>query len=135
VADVQLRKGARGKALVIDDSLIALEIIHERLTSAGFDVTVRSEPLGAGQWIAEHRPAFVLLDVEMPALSGDALAVLLKKRATTQDVCIILHSSLPRDKLAQLVRQCGASGAIEKTDDDDRFMRELTAIIGSLPRL
>jgi CheY-like chemotaxis protein len=128
-------KRTRRKVLVVDDSQIVLEIVRERLESIGFDVTLRSEPLGSGQWIAENQPEFVLLDVQMPALSGGGLASLLKKRATTRDTRLIFHSSLSPSELAELVRTTGAAGAIQKTDDDYRFLQDLIAIVGPLRQL
>ncbi len=124
--------GPKRKVLVVDDSPIVLEIVKERLENAGFDVTVRSEPLGSGQWIAEHQPEFVILDVDMPALSGGGLAALLRKRAATRGTRLVFHSSLSPEKLKVLVRESGAEGAIQKTDDDERFMHDLRTIIGPL---
>jgi two-component system OmpR family response regulator len=123
------RRGKR-KVLVVDDSQIVLEILRDRLEAAGFEVTLRNEPLGTGQWISENQPEFVLLDVEMPALSGGGLAALLKKRATTRQTMIIFHSSLPQERLQELVKSSGATGAIQKTDDEVRVMKDLMAIVG-----
>jgi DNA-binding response OmpR family regulator len=106
--------GQKRKVLVVDDSPIVLEIVKERLENAGFDVTVRSEPLGSGQWIAENRPDFVILDVDMPALSGGGLATLLRRRAATRATRLVFHSSLAPEKLKALVRESGADGAIQK---------------------
>jgi CheY-like chemotaxis protein len=124
------RKDKR-KVLVIDDSPIVLDIVRERLENAGFDVTLRDEPLGTGQWIVDNQPDFVLLDVEMPALSGGGLAGLLKKRTATRDTVVIFHSSLSSDKLDELVRTSGAAGAIQKTNDEQRFMQDLTMILSA----
>jgi CheY-like chemotaxis protein len=121
---------SKRKVLVVDDSPIVLEIVRERLESVGFEVTLRTEPLGSGRWIAENQPDFVLLDVQMPALSGGGLASLLKKRPTTRDTRLIFHSSLSPVDLAELVRTTGAAGAIRKTDDDRQFLQDLSAIIG-----
>ena len=136
VTESDPRSAPRGKrkVLVVDDSPIVLEILRERLESAGFEVTLRTEPLGTAQWIVDNQPEIVLLDVEMPALSGGGLASVLKKRPTTREALIVFHSSLPRARLDELVRSSGAAGAIEKTDDDNRFLQDLMSIVATARR-
>jgi DNA-binding NtrC family response regulator len=119
----------RAKILVVDDDPIVLEVVKERLQKAGFEVHVRDAAIGTGQWISQHGADFVLLDVCMPALSGNELATLLKKRTATSSIGIILHSSLPMTELAPLMRSTGAIGAITKGEDPARFIAELERII------
>ena len=66
---------------------------------------------------------FVLLDVHMPGLPGDALAKLLSEGDYLPG--IILHSATPKDVLAPLALSCGAIGVIEKTGDDEYFKSQL----------
>jgi CheY-like chemotaxis protein len=123
---------SRRKVLVVDDSPIVLEIVRDRLVSVGFEVAVRREALGVAHWIYEQQPYLVLLDVDMPALSGAGVASLLRKRPATRTTRVVFHSSLAPERLAELVRTTGAAGAMQKTDDDDRFLQDLTEIIGPL---
>ena len=67
----------RRTVLVVDDDPIVLEVTRERLEGAGYIVYVREEALGTSQWSAEFQPDIVLLDVNMPALTGLDLAQLL----------------------------------------------------------
>ena len=114
----------RGTVLVVDDDPIVLAVTRERLEGAGYTVHTREEALGTSQWTAEFQPDVVLLDVNMPALTGPDLANLLKKRRATKDVTIILYSSLEPDELQAKLRATGAVGAIQKTGDARRFMEE-----------
>ena len=114
----------RGTVLVVDDDPIVLEVTRERLEGAGYKVFTREEALGTSQWTAEFQPDIVLLDVNMPALTGPDLANLLKKRRATKDVAIILYSSLESSELQVKVRATGAIGSIQKSGDARRFMEE-----------
>lgn len=115
---------SRGTVLVVDDDPIVLEVTRERLEDAGYKVFTREEALGTSQWTAEFQPDIVLLDVNMPALTGPDLANLLKKRRATKDVAIILYSSLEPAELQAKLRVTGAIGAIQKSGDARRFMEE-----------
>jgi CheY-like chemotaxis protein len=120
---------ARAKILVVDDDPIVLEVVKERLTEAGYEVHVREEALGTSQWIASCAPDFVLLDVCMPALSGNELAQLLRRRSVTSNAAVILHSSLPRTELEAMLAATGAIGVVSKELDESRFLSEVQRII------
>ena len=59
--------------LVIDDNAVVLEMTRSTLEMAGFRVFTRERTVGAIGIILEERPDLVLLDVNMPNLSGDSL--------------------------------------------------------------
>jgi DNA-binding response OmpR family regulator len=114
----------RGKVLVVDDDPVTLEVVRERLDSAGYDVYVRSDALGTSQWVAREQPDFILLDVMMPALSGGELGQLLKRSHTTNQTAVILHSSLSSAALSSVIQRTGAIGVIAKTQDGAKFLEE-----------
>jgi DNA-binding NtrC family response regulator len=114
----------RGRVLVVDDDPVVLESLGECLTEAGFEVELRSQPLGTSQWIAQNDVDIVLLDLVMPAMSGADLATFLKKRGLTRRLSVILHSGRNAGELGPLVRQTGALGAIVKTSDTVSFLGE-----------
>jgi two-component system NtrC family response regulator len=123
-----MSKPTRRKILVVDDDAISLEVTRERLQEAGFLVVTHSNALGTSVLIAREKPDFVLLDVRMPGLSGDRLAKLLSKANFRPRV--ILHSACERAELNILSMLCGAAGVIEKTDDDQYFLKQLENCIG-----
>jgi len=120
---------SKGSVLVVDDDPILLEVTRARLSRAGWEVFVRDHALGTAQWIAAHRPEIVLLDVSMPALTGDALAGVLRRNGLDQDVGIILHSGLSVDELSALKDSTGALGAIQKTGNEALFMSEFDRLV------
>jgi CheY-like chemotaxis protein len=124
----------RRTVLVVDDDPIVLEVTRERLESAGYVVHIREEALGTSQWSAEFQPDIVLLDVNMPALTGLDLAQLLKKRRATKDIAIILYSSLDTTELQTKVRATGAVGAIQKSGDTRRFLEEFERLAARAPQ-
>jgi response regulator NasT len=119
----------RGLVLVVDDDPIVLEVVRERLESAGFEVETRDQALGTSGWIAEKQPDAVLLDVMMPALSGSEIANLLSRRELTQKTAVIFHSSMSHTLLDEVTRSAGAVGLIQKTSDARRFILEFERLL------
>jgi two-component system, response regulator PdtaR len=119
---------ARIKILVVDDDPLVLRLTRWRLESAGYEVVLRSEALGTAKAIRQHRPDLVLLDVDMPGLTGDALARLLRQTPNLPEHSIAFHSSAEPDVLERMCEESGAIGWVRKTPDS----AELLARIGFL---
>jgi CheY-like chemotaxis protein len=122
----------RRKVLVVDDDPIILEVIRERLESAGYDVHIRTEALGTSQWVAREQPDVILLDVMMPALGGAELGHLLKRSNSTNQTPLILHSSMNEAELEPLIERTSAIGAIPKTADGDGFLKEFERLTAGI---
>jgi two-component system chemotaxis response regulator CheY len=103
--------------LVIDDSEIVLESVRTTLEDAGFIVTTRSMAYGSSWEILERKPDVVLVDVNMPGLSGQDIVAIARARADLGKTRVLLFSSEPPEKLEALARGCGAHGWIRKTAD------------------
>lgn len=116
----------RRTVLIVDDDPIVLAVTEERLTALGYEVATRDQVLGTSQWIVQHQPWLLLLDVMMPAMSGTELASFLRRRGI--ETHIILHSSKERAELKQLVQSTGALGAIPKGLADEEFAKEFKAL-------
>ncbi len=111
--------------LVIDDSAIVLDVVKASLEEAGFRVITRSRTSGAVSAILATRPDIVLLDVNMPLISGDVIAGILARTGPAMDTAVILHSSLPIELLRLKAIAAGAHGYIVKTSDGADLVRQV----------
>jgi CheY-like chemotaxis protein len=118
------------RVLVVDDDLIVLEIVRERLEGAGFEVSVKESSLGISALLTtSKRPALILLDLKMPGLSGVGLARLEALKKTP----IVFHSSQPQEELDALAKRLGVLGAIQKTSNAALFLEKFQALWKSIP--
>jgi CheY-like chemotaxis protein len=113
---------SRGLVLVVDDEPLILRIVRHRLEQAGYDVVTRTEALGTLNEISRLKPQLVLMDVNMPALSGLKLARLIRNDRRFADVGLVLHSSEDLGVLRGCADTVGALGAIPKTNDGELFI-------------
>ncbi len=117
------------KIAVVDDSEVALLVLQNKLPLFGFDVVTYDHAFGADTFIIQQKPDLLLLDVEMPALNGDALCSVLKSNKNTCNTRIYLYSSLPDEDLESRVKRCGADGYISKALDMVTLAARLRSII------
>jgi CheY-like chemotaxis protein len=120
--------------MIVDDDPVVLEVTREVLDEAGYEVTVRASSLGTSAAVLQERPDVVLIDVQMPGLSGDTLARLVRAQLPDTPMAIILHSSTDEAELQQLARGCGATGVIQKGSSPARFLAQLERCLRSAGR-
>jgi len=103
--------------LIVDDNTIVLEVAQAALEAAGFEVSTRSRGEGAVAAILQQKPDLVLLDVSMPHTRGDTIASIVASAAPAQKTILLLYSGLSPESLELKIRQTGAHGYIQKTDN------------------
>ncbi|MAT25435.1 MAG: hypothetical protein CMN29_10810 [Sandaracinus sp.] len=100
--------------LIVDDDDEHALMTARLLRHEGFTVTTWRGAFGASIEARTIQPDVVLLDVEMPALSGDRLAPLLRESTSGQATLIVLHSSRDEADLRAIATETGADGYIPK---------------------
>lgn len=113
-----------GTIVVIDDSATALTVISQWLEESGHRVVPLPRALGATTTLLHVRPDVLLLDIQMPGLSGDRFARVLAQNPTTASIPIIFYSQLEPAHLKQLAKECAVVGAIAKTSSRSLFLHE-----------
>jgi CheY-like chemotaxis protein len=111
--------------LIVDDSDVVLEVVKRNLENAGYRVITRNKPSGSVAAILRDKPDIVLLDVNMPTLSGDTIAKILARVSQNPETLVLLHSSLSVDNLRLKALATGAHGYIQKTESPTELVRRI----------
>ena len=82
------------KIVIADDSPTLRRIVTSVLTREGHEVMAAEDGLGAVQLVFLHQPDAVVLDVQMPRVSGFIAARVLKDDWQTADVPVVMLTSL-----------------------------------------
>ena len=104
------------KILLIDDDENCLIATKDLLEEEGYEVITHQNAFGSTNLIREVQPDLVLLDINMPALSGDTLLSVFRLNEKTKDVPIVFYSSNDEDSLRKAVSEHGVRGYICKGD-------------------
>src|SRR5262249_53698817 len=110
---------------VVDDDEIVLEVTRERLEAVGYQLVLRTSGLGTSAAVLRERPDFLLLDLNMPALDGEAIARLIGANGASNAPAVILYSASDRTELLKMANRCGAVGIIQKTSNANIFYLQL----------
>lgn len=107
--------GTTPKILVIDDDEKLLGAVRRLLTAAGMEVVTSASSLHLPKLVQREKPDLILLDIEMPTLSGEHVLDFTKLFDFLAAVPIVLHSAKSEEELQSLVQRSNAVGYIKKT--------------------
>jgi len=103
------------KVLIVDDEKDFLEIIAERLSMRGMDVSTANSADDALRLVEEEPYDVVIMDFMMPAVDGFKALKLLKQKQPEIQI-ILLTGNVPEQKHIE-AKRLGALDVIEKPPD------------------
>ncbi len=109
-------EGNKKKILIVDDDERHLITAKELLEEEGYEVITHLGCFGATAQVMKYRPDLVLLDINMPALSGEKLSSIIMSMEKTKYVPIVFYSSNDEDTLRLAVLKHNVMGYICKGD-------------------
>jgi CheY-like chemotaxis protein len=118
--------------LLIDDDEEFGTLTARRLARLGVDVDFHKGAFGATQAVLKGDYRVVLLDVNMPALSGPSLLEVLRRQGTLRLLRVVFYSSA--DNLAELAKTHGADGWLSKGATQNELLGAISAALASAPR-
>jgi DNA-binding response OmpR family regulator len=107
----------RGRVLIVDDQPDLLEGMKALLEMEGIDVTIHGSLITLPLILREADPDVVLLDLSLPALSGNAAMRSGLRNLLPTAGSLVLFSGRSSQELTALTRELGADGFISKSDD------------------
>lgn len=117
--------------LVVEDSPTQAQILKHFLEARKFQVKLAGNGLKALEMIAEKKPDLVISDIVMPEMNGYELCRQIKDGVDTNDIPVILLTSLtnPEDVLEGLA--CGADNFITKPFNEDYLLSHIDQILAN----
>jgi two-component system, OmpR family, KDP operon response regulator KdpE len=123
-----IARPAKSTVAVVDDSPLALEMTRRALENGGFAVVTACNIAELEAAISRSAPDLLLVDVNMPEMYGDHVAMVLKQ-VRRFDVPIWLFSNELEADLASRVKDAKADGFISKNDGMEAVVARVQAIL------
>lgn len=118
------------KIVLVDDCKLTLAIARDILEGAGYSVATAESGIEANRHIfTTPRPRLLLIDVEMPLLSGDRTVRFFREREASRDLPILLMSAKGEAELATIARTAGADGYVCKPLHPERLLEKVRALV------
>ena len=124
-----MSSNASHKIMIIDDDAHVLISVKRMLERQGYLVAVHDGGAGCFKEVTRFKPDLVLIDVNMPFLTGDAFVSLFGQCPAMTESSIVLYSAIDDAALQQKVRECNADGYISKTESGLEFARKIACFL------
>ena len=112
------------RILIIDDDPTCLELAEDILGSS-HEIFTSTDWSKANKYIFRSQLDLLLIDINMPGVSGDKVAQILQETFSNRTFKIVLFSALGKPILKRKTREIGADGYIQKDFDDDILLHEV----------
>lgn len=117
------------KVLLIDDSPAVISVVSGVLRNHGHEVASIDIFVELPGVLSSFRPDVIVLDLNMPGMDGLTMGEYIR-RFQDWEIPLIVHSSLPDDRLREAVDALGAVAAVRKRDTEVELPRRIREISG-----
>lgn len=125
-----MRRLKNKKIMIVDDDEEFLNELQDTFVSSGYDVNAISDPILALDTAKQINPDAILLDLQMPKMSGFELAGKLRRFSESKRVPIIaMSASFAEEEHSLLMRLCGIKNYLKKPFDPLQAIRHVEAAL------
>jgi two-component system CheB/CheR fusion protein len=117
------------RILLVDDYPDALEIWGLYLRSLGYDVETADDGLKAVEQAHRHHPDIVVLDLELPGITGFEAAVRLRQSSDTADIPLIAATGYSHVKQLDQARESGFDSIVVKPCEPAALVSEIERLL------
>ncbi len=117
------------KILIADDSRFQVGLLSKSLKESGFEVVSALDALQAWMIALRSAPDAIVLDINMPGVSGIEALRRLKISTKTQHIPVVVVSGSTEESIEQLARRLGAAEFFHKPVDLDRLCGTLLHLL------
>ncbi len=117
------------RILAIDDDPAICKLLELELGKEGFAVSTCNNGMEGLNRAKKERPDLVLLDLDLPGLSGEAVCKELKKDSSTENTPIIMLTGKDTDADRVIGKVIGATYYISKPFDRTDLLKKVRACI------
>ena len=120
---------AQKRVVVVDDEPSVGEAVRDLLVPEGYDVEAPTDPEAALPEILRAAPDLVILDVNMPGMSGWELCSLLRRQSATRTVPVLFLTGRQevRDRITAM--QVGGSDYLSKPFSADELREKVRTLL------
>ncbi len=124
-------EASRGRTvLIVEDNELNLKLFHDLLDAHGYRVLATRNGLDAMTIAREHRPDLILMDIQLPEVSGLEVTKWLKDDDELASIPVIAVTAFAMKGDEDRIRQGGCEAYISKPISIASFIETIRRFIG-----
>lgn len=118
------------KVLIVEDNELNMKLFHDLLEAHGVDTVETSNGFEVVELAREHNPDLILMDIQLPEISGLDVTKMLKAEDDLKDIPVVAVTAFAMKGDEQKIREGGCEDYISKPISVTHFMETIQKYIG-----
>src|ERR671926_623536 len=117
------------KVLIVEDNELNMKLFHDLLDAQGYETLQTREGLQALALARQHRPDLILMDIQLPEISGLEVTKWLKEDDELASIPVIAVTAFAMKGDEERILQGGCEGYISKPISVPHFLETIARYI------
>ena len=118
------------KVLIVEDNELNMKLFHDLLEAQGYEILETREGLQALSLAREHRPDLILMDIQLPEISGLEVTKWIKEDDDLRAIPVIAVTAFAMKGDEERIRQGGCEAYLSKPISVTKFIETVKAYLG-----
>jgi two-component system cell cycle response regulator DivK len=116
--------------LVVEDNELNMKLFHDLLEANGYDIVQTRNGLEAIDLARKHRPDLILMDIQLPEVSGLEVTKWIKEDDDLKTIPVIAITAFAMKGDEERIRQGGCEAYLSKPISVSKFVETVKVYLG-----
>ncbi|WP_421724650.1 response regulator [Bauldia sp.] len=116
--------------LVVEDNELNMKLFHDLLEASGYEILETRNGLEAMDLARAHRPDLILMDIQLPEVSGLEVTKWLKEDDDLKSIPVIAVTAFAMKGDEERIREGGCEAYLSKPISVSKFLETVKAYLG-----
>jgi len=117
------------KVLIVEDNELNMKLFTDLLEAHGVETVETRDGRNAEELVREHKPDLILMDIQLPEISGLDVTKKLKADEELKDIPVIAVTAFAMKGDEQKIREGGCEDYISKPISVSRFLEVIDSYL------
>jgi two-component system, cell cycle response regulator DivK len=117
--------------MIVEDNELNMKLFHDLLTAHGYETLQTNNGLNAMELAREHMPDLILMDIQLPEVSGIDVIKWIKEDESLRKIPVIAVTAFAMKGDEERIRDAGCEGYISKPISVGPFLESIGQLIGA----
>jgi two-component system, cell cycle response regulator DivK len=123
IAGLAMKAGCMSKTvLIVEDNELNMKLFHDLLDAHGYATIQTKDGMEALTLAREHMPDLILMDIQLPEVSGLEVTKWIKEDATLRSIPVIAVTAFAMKGDEERIREGGCEAYIAKPISVQKFL-------------
>ena len=117
------------KVLIVEDNELNMKLFHDLLEAQGYEILQTREGLQALSIAREHRPDLILMDIQLPEISGLEVTKWLKEDDDLSHIPVVAVTAFAMKGDEERIREGGCEAYISQPISVSHFLDTIRRLL------